>query len=528
MSTGIGLLVGFNIIWLITVWSYIKVVLTPAGFANDYTEKLESPPPPIHAEWMEKGEGGPYLGPPEPEEAEQSNPMTQLDDNGDRASIMAVHENQGERLATEAAPDTMLKIDPEGQVNGDEHPVDPTLPAVLGPAGANVALGLKESQSQVRQHDQSHETNQGTFLPDESTGQTTTTVRPSTLDDHSRNQASLEEGQTEAASTDASPSEPRNYAHPTVSHGAIAGETVGSTGASHPPAQAYPPPNSGKIPKPLRQPPQPDYAPLAPANRFCYRCKHVKPHRAHHCRHCGKCVLKMDHHCPWVGGCVGARNHKFFFHFVCWVTGLEVYVVTSIAILFARGAQSRAGYEQWTIDGFVISLFPICVIFFLFTFSLLVTHAWLIVANQTTLEHLGFGRIKRREELLLSSYFSKNGQGGPGLHLKERRDIRKGWDREWGKLRWEINLWKVEVPDTAGTDAADGDDMAQERRPRYRRLSPFAARLANWKQTMGPAWWMWVLPLGRPEGDGLDYDVNPRHGPLGEWRRRPEWPEELR
>ena len=114
---------------------------------------------------------------------------------------------------------------------------------------------------------------------------------------------------------------------------------------------------SSGIPEPLRIPPQ--SMPLHPNNLYCYRCKRIKPPRAHHCRHCATCVLKMDHHCPWVGGCVGARNHKFFFHFLQWVTMLEIYVLVTTAVLFHRGIQRRGGSDTgWPIDGYMISLFP--------------------------------------------------------------------------------------------------------------------------------------------------------------------------
>jgi palmitoyltransferase len=111
------------------------------------------------------------------------------------------------------------------------------------------------------------------------------------------------------------------------------------------------------VPEPMRIPPQ--SAPLHPNNLYCYRCKRVKPPRAHHCRRCATCVLKMDHHCPWVGGCVGARNHKYFYHFLQWVTLLELFVLITDAIVFNRGIQRRSGGGPgWTIDGYMISLFP--------------------------------------------------------------------------------------------------------------------------------------------------------------------------
>lgn len=37
-----------------------------------------------------------------------------------------------------------------------------------------------------------------------------------------------------------------------------------------------------------------------------------------------------------------------------------------------------------------------------------------------------------------------------------------------------------------------------------------------------------VVPIGKSEGDGLTYPTNPRFDADGRWRRRSEWPAELR
>jgi hypothetical protein len=47
---------------------------------------------------------------------------------------------------------------------------------------------------------------------------------------------------------------------------------------------------------------------------------------------------------------------------------------------------------------------------------------------------------------------------------------------------------------------------------------------------MGEETWKWFLPLGGPRDGkrGEAYERNARCGERGEWRRREEWPEELR
>lgn len=50
----------------------------------------------------------------------------------------------------------------------------------------------------------------------------------------------------------------------------------------------------------------------------------------------------------------------------------------------------------------------------------------------------------------------------------------------------------------------------------------------EWKRTMGDDPLGWILPIGRPKGDGMEYEQNPRFGPSGERRKREDWPEHLR
>lgn len=480
-STGIGLLVGFNILWLMTMWCYLRVILTPPGFVNDYADK-ESMPSPLQSEWIRDNIGGPYLG---PEKAQGS--------EGD------------------------------ADADGDDQPIDPTLPAIVGPIGAGVlAASAEEGQQQQQQQQQPDSLSAAPTAIDESSSQTQT-IRPPPP-------AAFPPSSQQAAPS--LPAQPSNGTAPAT-------------------------PWSGLIPRPVRQPPHPDYAPLARSNRYCHRCRHVKTPRAHHCRHCGRCVMRMDHHCPWVGGCVGARNHKvseqgsgllaaklmcspptrcpqFFWHFLLWVTMLEIFTLISSAILFSRGISSSPAYATWTVDGFVISLFPICGLFILFTSPLLVTHSWLLCVNQSTIEHLEVARIQRREDILLQSYFAKGGAGfeqetkGKGQWsleaLRGKKKIKAEWEREWGHLRYETNLWKVEEEEEAGeTKSGEASGRRYVKQP-----SRLRDGLVNWRFMMGSSPWMWILPLGRSASDGREYPVNPRHGEYGQWRTRSQWPEELR
>lgn len=86
----------------------------------------------------------------------------------------------------------------------------------------------------------------------------------------------------------------------------------------------------------------------------------------------------------------------------------------------------------------------------------------------TTIEHMSFDRQNRAEETLLSAYFSNAGYGGPGLKLKERREVRRKWDAMWGRMKKEGNLW--------WRDAKDEKSAAR----------------VNWEAIMGDKWYMWI------------------------------------
>ncbi|KAG2151089.1 DHHC palmitoyltransferase-domain-containing protein [Suillus bovinus] len=227
---------------------------------------------------------------------------------------------------------------------------------------------------------------------------------------------------------------------------------------------------------------------LVPEYRFCNKDRIIKPPRTHHCRACGTCVLKYDHHCPWVGHCVGAYNHKFFVNFVQWASILSFWMFATVLGLNIK-AQRRPLAPA--INPQHIVLLALTALFGLFCCLMFLTQVQLIMLNQTTVESMGFRSMQEREQDNLAHMHRWYECGA-------KRRTRQLWDKEWGRIGKEGNLWWL------------------------------GSRRANWESVMGKNVWWWFLPVGRGLEDGLNFPTNPRFDRQGRWRRRSEWPADLR
>jgi len=197
------------------------------------------------------------------------------------------------------------------------------------------------------------------------------------------------------------------------------------------------------------------------------------------------CILKFDHHCPWIGQCVGARNHKFFVNFNLATTFLTAYTFASLL-----GVNVRDGGGD--LDAQELVIIVLAALFLLFTSSLFAAHVRMILLAQTTVESLGVQRIKEKERAQLAA------DGWGCWEIRAKRAVIATYNAEWGAPDTEGNLWW-----------------------------PGSMRAA-WEDVMGKGRLGWVLPIGRPLGDGLNYKPNPRFDAEGRWRKRAEWPAELR
>jgi len=233
----------------------------------------------------------------------------------------------------------------------------------------------------------------------------------------------------------------------------------------------------------------PAHPSLAPAYRYCEKETIVKPMRAHHCRACGKCVLMFDHHCPWVGQCVGARNSKFFLHFLQWCPIFTLYTFITLVIAVV----SRHRTNRGDLDPQQIVILGLTALFSLFTIPLLATQMHMAFTNSTTVEQYTHQRVRDQRKAVLEMAFPLCRRRG----YRNRLEVRRLWDAEWGQVGTEGNVWW---------------------------LGSFRA---NWEARMGKNPWGWFLPIGKSRSDGLEYPVNPRFDDLGRWRRRHDWPPEL-
>jgi palmitoyltransferase len=159
---------------------------------------------------------------------------------------------------------------------------------------------------------------------------------------------------------------------------------------------------------------------------------------------------------------------------------------TLLALIVKEGSNPNGNLDPQEIVAIALAG-----IFGMFTVALLVSHVHLICLNQTTVESLGFRTMRERENRKLAQMHSWH-------HFDAKKRTQRQWDYEWGRIGKEGNMWWL--------------GSARE----------------NWEAVMGRNVWWWFLPIGHSSSDGKTYPVNPRFDSEGRWRRKAEWPPELR
>jgi len=166
---------------------------------------------------------------------------------------------------------------------------------------------------------------------------------------------------------------------------------------------------------------------------------------------------------------------------------LTSYTLGTLVAYTVTSTQSSAT----TVNPQEIVVIALSGLFLLFTALLVVSHTHMILKGQTTVESMQVRSMREREERTLARGFSS-------WEFAAKKRKQREWDEEWGRPSKEGYIWWK------------------------------GSAYEEWVDVMGRNRLGWILPIGRSGRDGLDYPVNPRFDSEGRWRRRAEWPLELR
>ncbi|GAA5958588.1 hypothetical protein JCM3765_006682 [Sporobolomyces pararoseus] len=261
--------------------------------------------------------------------------------------------------------------------------------------------------------------------------------------------------------------------------------------------------------------------------RFCRKCRVLKPDRAHHCSTCQRCVLKMDHHCPWLGGgCAGYANYKFFVQFLLYTGALGIYIsFVCFYSLINYTSNEPSGYEMAPISWALAALLGI--IFGSATGLFGLYHLYLVASNRTTIEamespttfsttlppphliSLISSQSKSSPRHLISSSTPPTptrqqsilkliGRLSPKQKLRMNRAKRKYNVYDLG---WKGNLKEV------FTRNGDSKSRNQTRRRMGDRDGRSEDGEKEGEREEGN-WWEWIVPWGKPAGDGYSFPIN--------------------
>ncbi|KAJ9122365.1 hypothetical protein QFC22_001787 [Naganishia vaughanmartiniae] len=334
VGEGVGLLIAFNILWLMFVWTYMKISFTSPGWAAELVPKASAPE---ESMFTTTNTGTPYqyIG-TTPEgnlhadsisaaavvssspDLDNSSTMTaaQKYASAHRRSLNSMTSVDRPHQASRRIPeDEDLDIDPSDldgprnmlpaeislftKVRSSSHPANPesTPPLVQGPSSPTLA-----SQISTRDPSPPMDPDHSGIQPSESSNSRSTmgvgggyrvsdVSNIETCDSHTPLQPIAEvpstngQGPTEATTENSESSTPFQRS--------ASGNDVKRSDDDRERTQAA-------LETPAIQPQQPEWLherplpPHYPGLAYCRYCRIFKPHRTHHCRHCGTCVLAME------------------------------------------------------------------------------------------------------------------------------------------------------------------------------------------------------------------------------------------
>ncbi|KAJ3520605.1 hypothetical protein NMY22_g12678 [Coprinellus aureogranulatus] len=551
---GIGLMVGFGILYLWLVWAYYKIVTTSPGYARDYVPHTPRP----------AGLSGSGIGSPSPRPSQTLshqhrpsqdsrytfNQINDLDRNGRPNNIAGPSYEQLSEMyaATPTAPDndasglqrSLSTGSRHMQTQSDYH-FSNTLtipkPELVGRTTStmtvkSMALSAASKRSAALKYDEG-EMISGSPLRERDNdddvqweSEEGTTVRDSKFDrdddrrrgtrtvaGESQASLSLKEilGENGAAARSGAGGEPDLEAG--VVDSAVAG-TIGKTAGMK---------QKGVSESPLKwllccfwwlasddedeDGRKAGRGKLKPAKPRAY-IRRSPPSTAvldpfhRYCEKDGFVKPYRAHHCRSCGTCVLRYDHHCPWIGQCvgarnhkfFINFCEAAVVFCVYTIGSMIPYTQKGFNdpRLSMNAQQIVVIALSGIFGLFTFTLLASHVYMTLQGQTTVENMQIQTLKERESETLSRAYR-------WYEVREKLKTLKEWDREWGEWSTEGHIWWI------------------------------GPKRREWEAVMGTNPVGWILPIGKSPSDGLDYPVNPRFDPVtGRRRRREDWPEELR
>jgi len=193
-----------------------------------------------------------------------------------------------------------------------------------------------------------------------------------------------------------------------------------------------------------------------------------------------------DHHCPWLASkCIGHRTYPAFIHFLTCITLLALYIAAiSIPALLYAFDNPLSVNEITPVHELVLSFTGL--VFTLVIGSFLFYHLYLILTNQTTMEHVTpFMLLRYLPPLPSGNHSLSDPPLEPELSYDQRRLVRSahgyirpydlGWRKNWSqafgwqrKHGWLFRLF------CGGSSPGDGKTF-----PRNPKSDELLARLAK-------------------------------------------------
>lgn len=133
---------------------------------------------------------------------------------------------------------------------------------------------------------------------------------------------------------------------------------------------------------------------------FCHTCQIHRPLDASHCIDCDNCVMGFDHHCVVLNNCIARRNYPYFLGLL-----FSIFFYT-VSFFFQVRFPGSHDVSVPAVMRFIASFsIFLAVLIFIFVFSLMCFHLYLIFCAKTTTKNI----IRNRHSDELSIWDRLNG-----------------------------------------------------------------------------------------------------------------------